>query len=285
MMNPIRLKHLVMVAVLGALGACGKSTPPATSDATPPAASGATADELAARELALREAEIAQREAELASRQAALAEAEAARKKPAAATKPPAPKPVVNNPPPKATPASPPPAAAAPPLVVPAGTQIPLALAAELSSKSAKVGDTIRANVTTDIRVDGRLAIPAGTTIAGQVTDVVSGSDKIGGVPKLGLRFERLEMPGGRDIPVSGDITQSGKSDTARDTAKIVGGAAAGAILGHQVKGGDKGKVIGGLLGGAIGAVAAQKTGTEVKLEAGTPLTISLAAPVEIAQR
>ena len=63
---------------------------------------------------------------------------------------------------------------------------------------------------------------------------------------------------------------------------KIVGGAAAGAILGHQIKGGDTGKVIGGLLGGAIGAVAAQKTGTEVKLDAGTELAISLAAPVEI---
>ena len=54
------------------------------------------------------------------------------------------------------------------------------------------------------------------------------------------------------------------------------------AILGNEVKGGDKGKVIGGLLGGAIGAVAAQKTGTEVKLAAGTELAIALAAPVEI---
>jgi hypothetical protein len=284
MMNPMRLNPLVLVAVLATLGACSKATPPATSEAAQATTTGDTAaDDLAARELALREAELAQREAELASRQAALSEAEAARNKPA--SRPAAPRPVVNNPPPKPAPASPPPVAAAPVLVVPAGTQIPLSLASDLSSKSAKVGDTIRANVTTDVRVDGRLAIPAGTTVAGQVTDVVSGSDKIGGVPKLGLRFERLEMPGGKDIPVSGDISQSGKSDTARDTAKIVGGAAAGAILGHQVKGGDKGKVIGGLLGGAIGAVAAQKTGTEVKLEAGTPLTISLAAPVEIAQR
>jgi hypothetical protein len=139
--------------------------------------------------------------------------------------------------------------------------------------------------VTQDVLVDNRVAIAAGTTVAGQVTDVVSGSDKIGGVPTLGLRFERLELPGGVDVPIDGVISQKGKSDTGRDTAKIVGGAAAGAILGHQVKGGDKGKVLGGLLGGAIGAVAAQKTGTEVTLAEGTELGIALAAPVEITKR
>ncbi len=48
---------------------------------------------------------------------------------------------------------------------------------------------------------------------------------------------------------------------------------------------GDKGKVLGGLLGGAIGAVAAQKTGTEVTLTEGTELSIALAAPVEITKR
>lgn len=157
-----------------------------------------------------------------------------------------------------------------------------LSLATALSSKTAKVGDTVRATVTQGVRVDDRVAIAAGTTVAGTVTDVISGSNKIGGVPTLGLRFERLELPGNVDVPIDGVLTQKGKSDTGRDTAKIVGGAAAGAILGGEVKGGDKGKVLGGLLGGAIGAVAAQKTGTEVTLAEGTEFMISLAAPVEI---
>jgi hypothetical protein len=232
-----------------------------------------------------KEAELAQREAGIAAREAdvAAAAAKAASGKPVA-------KPVVASKPatstrPAAPAASPP--AAAPPVVltVPSGTQLSLALTTPLSSKTAKVGDTVRANVTQDVRVNERVAIAAGTTVAGQVTDVISGSNKIGGVPTLGLRFERLELPGGVDVPIDGVLTQKGKSDTGRDTAKIVGGAAAGAILGHQVKGGDKGKVIGGLLGGAIGAVAAQKTGTEVTLAEGTELSIALAAPVEITRR
>jgi hypothetical protein len=63
---------------------------------------------------------------------------------------------------------------------------------------------------------------------------------------------------------------------------KIVGGAAAGALLGDQVSKKDRGKVIGGLLGAAAGAVAAKETGTEVKLAEGTALTLALGAPVEI---
>ncbi|HMA13097.1 MAG TPA: glycine zipper 2TM domain-containing protein [Steroidobacteraceae bacterium] len=283
-MSASRLGLLFPATALLMLGACSKSTPP-SSDASP---AGAPAAQASAEDLAAREAELKKREEELASREAALASAQAqgARQTPVASAPRPAPKPapapVASKPAPAPAAAKPAPAPAPTPVVVPAGTQLSLALTEEVTTKTAKVGDTIRATVVSDVRVDGKVAIAAGTTVAGQVTDVVSGSDKIGGVPRLGLSFDRLELPGNRDVPISGEITQRGKSDTARDAVKIVGGAAAGAILGHQVKGGDKGKVIGGLLGGAIGAVAAQKTGTEVKLAAGTELAIALAAPVEI---
>jgi Glycine zipper 2TM domain len=277
----------VPAAALLLLTGCSKPTTPAV-ETNPAAASPAQS---ATNELAAREAELKQREMGLAQREAALAEAQASNSKPATAaplpaSRPaprPAPKPaVVASKPMPAPTATPAPAPVVRPMIVPEGTQLSLSLAADVSSKNAKVGDTIRATLVSDVRVDDKVAIAAGTTVAGQVTDVVSGSSKIGGVPRLGLSFDRLELPGNRDVPISGVITQKGKSDNARDTVKIVGGAAAGAILGHQVKGGDKGKVIGGLLGGAIGAVAAQKTGTEVNLAAGTELAISLAAAVEI---
>ena len=76
-------------------------------------------------------------------------------------------------------------------------------------------------------------------------------------------------MKGSRIVAISGRIVQLGKSDTGRDTAKIAGGALAGAVIGHQIDS-DKGKIIGGILGGAAGAVAAKKTGTEVELPSGT---------------
>lgn len=264
---------LAAIAALALLAACSKSTPPA------PTAEGAAPADSSSDSLAAREAELQKREAEVANREAALAGTQAGKERSGAssATRP------GTSKPPAAKPSTSVAAAPAPRiLTVPAGTQLALSLATELSTKTAKAGDVVRAELTSDVLVDGKVAIAAGTTVAGQVTTVVSGSNKIGGVPTIGMSFERLELPGGKDVPIMGEITQTGKSDTARDTVKIVGGAAAGAILGHQIKGGDKGKVLGGLLGGAIGAVAAQKTGTEVQLPAGTTLNIALAAPVEI---
>jgi hypothetical protein len=274
-MNTLRPTTLAAIAALALLAACSKTSPPA------PAAENAAPADSSPESLAAREADLQKREAEIANREAALADTQAGKDRPAASasSKPTASKPTVSRP---STPAASAAAPAPKTIIVPAGTELALALATELTTKTAKAGDVVRAELTSDVRVDGKVAIAAGTTVAGQVTNVVSGSNKIGGVPTLGITFDRLELPGGKDVPISGEITQQGKSDTARDTVKIVGGAAAGAILGHQVKGGDKGKVLGGLLGGAIGAVAAQKTGTEVKLPAGTALSIALAAPVEI---
>jgi len=276
-------KLLAALAVLSLLGACAKQEPVTDASADSPQA---LAERAAAAE---REAEIQKRESDLANREASLAQAQADAAKttsrPATtaasrpASKPAGTLPVVSKP------SSSTPVPAAPRvLVVPAGTQLPLALTEAISTKSAKVGDTVRAGLTSDVRVGDRVAIASGTTVAGTVTSVVSGSDKIGGVPRLVLHFDRLELPGGKDVPINGEIIQTGKSDTGGDTAKIVGGTAAGAIIGSQVKSGDKGKVIGGLLGGAIGAVAAHETGTEAKLPAGAPLTISLANAIDIPQ-
>jgi len=53
-----------------------------------------------------------------------------------------------------------------------------------------------------------------------------------------------------------------------------VGGAAAGAIIGHQIDH-KKGSVIGGIIGGAAGTAAAQKTGSEVILPAGTVVSVA----------
>jgi hypothetical protein len=266
------------------MGGCDKAPPDATGATPQSTADNARTEAETAAVIRDREAELARREAELAAREADAARASAKAATRAAPARPASARSAPNNPPAVVNA----PAATSPviaPMVVPTGTQLPLSLVTALSSKTAKVGDVVRARVTQDVRVNDRVAIAAGTTVAGSVTDVVSGSSKIGGVPTLGLRFERLELPGNVDVPIDGVLTQKGKSDTGRDTAKIVGGAAAGAILGNQVKGGDKGKVLGGLLGGAIGAVAAQKTGTEVQLAEGTEFSIALAAPVEITKR
>jgi hypothetical protein len=266
------MRHQTLIAITAAgslalLAACGNNT---------------AGDDLSA-EVAQKEAELAEKQAELAKLEADLVE----QQNTAAAPAPAAPRPSAAAPPkPSSKPASttpaPKPAAVAATITVPAGTELPLSLSTGLSSKTSKVGDTVRAVVTENVVVDGKTAIASGTTVAGSVIKVVSGSDRIVGTPQVVMAFDRLELPGGKDVPITGEFTSQGKSDNPRDAVKIVGGAAAGALLGDQVSKKDRGKVIGGILGAAAGAVAAKETGTEVKLAEGSPMALTLSAPVEI---
>jgi len=270
-MNPNKTSLLIPMALAAlALAACGSKAPETSEDPAVQAQIEEDA-ELKAKEeeLARREAELAlkEKEQELARREADLAKATA---KPAAKTPAPAPAPA-----PKV-------AAGPKQYTVPAGTSISVELPAAISTKTARVGDRVSAYLTSDLVVDGKVVAKAGALLQGSVSSVVSGSQKIGGTPELGLRFDNLTLADGSDTQVNGTVTQvAAKSDTARDTAKIAGGAIAGAVIGHQVDS-DKGKIIGGLLGAAAGAAAAKKTGTEVELPAGTVLGFTLNSPVTV---
>ena len=271
---------LVSIALSAlALAACGKKPaedPLAAAD--DPAAAQAAADEAAdlqarQEELARREAELAlkEKERELADRESALAKASA----PKAAPKPVAAAPAPSKP-------KPTPVAAGPKnYVVPSGTSLSVQLPAEISTKTAKVGQRLTGNLTNDIVVDGKVVARAGTPVQGSITEVISGSKTIGGKPTLGITFDSLTFEGG-DRPINARITQvADKSDKGRDTAKIAGGAVAGGVVGHQIDS-DKGKVIGALIGAAAGTAAAKKTGKEVVLPAGTVVGMTLDSPVTV---
>ena len=290
--HPVNASLILVTAACAtfALAGCSKSpdattaVPAAsTDDAAATQAAQAEADRAAAlaakeKELSDREAAVKQQEleaqlAKITAENAALAADQKAKAAAAAAAaakkKAPAVKPASSSTAVAKSP-SPPPA----PIVVPAGTQVAIALTSDLSTKTAKVGDSVQGNLQSDILVDGRKAASAGAPVSGTVTQVVSGSSKIGGMPTLGIEFNSLVATNGSNVPLGGQFLQQGKSETGRDTAKIVGGAAAGAILGHQIDH-KNGSVVGGILGGAAGTAAAHKTGGEVILPAGTVVAVS----------
>jgi hypothetical protein len=279
---PSRTTHLWVPVALAALAlaACGKKSEEQTLTADDPAAQ-AEAD--AAADLQARQEELARREAELAlkEKEKELADREALLSK-STAPKPAAkPAPVAAAPKPKPAPAPAPVATGPKDYVVPSGTSISVQLPAELSTKTATIGQRISGNLTNDIVVDGKVVAKAGALVQGSVTEVISGSKTIGGKPTLGLTFDSLTSEGG-DRPIDAKITQvAKKSDKTRDTAKIAGGAVAGGVVGHQIDS-DKGKVIGALIGAAAGTAAAKKTGQEVVLPAGTVVGMTLESPVTV---
>lgn len=282
---------LVLLTALGALAlsACGNSKSPPETAAAPAAAPVEAAPDASdpAAELAAREQELEAREAELALQQR---EADLARRESELVARQSTPKPVAparttsTTPKPAATTASTTPKPApvvVTPINVPAGTALSVELTSGVNTKKVLVGNPVEGRLATDVLVDGRVAAKAGSIVRGTVTEVVSGSAKIGGTPTLALAFDTLTLVSGVNVPISGRFFQQEKSDTGKDTAKIVGGTAAGAVIGHQVDD-DKGTVIGGVIGGAAGAIAAQKTGGEVRLPAGTVISVTLEAPFEV---
>jgi hypothetical protein len=280
-----------MLAALAALGmtACGGPSAPAPEAAAPAQQTAATtgadaaaaeqaaaeqaAADQAAAELAAREKELKAREVELELRERELAaQKAAATKTPAPAKVASTPKPAepVTAPAPVETPPPPP-----PPVTIPAGTQLSVKLNSDYSTKTTALGATVNAELASDLVVDGRSVARAGAPISGTVTEVTSGSRKIGAVPALKIDFTRLVVADGSTMPVAIRVNQKGQSEKGRDTAKVAGGTAAGAIIGHQINS-DKGAVIGGIVGGAAGAVGAMKTGTEVEIPAGSVLTANV---------
>jgi hypothetical protein len=283
-----------LVACIFALAMAGCSQKTGTPD-TSAASAGAAADvatreqeiaareqELAAREAALKQQEEAnaQAKAEAEAQEAAkLAEEQAKRDAAAAAAAKPAAKPATKTA--STSAASKAPAAPSTPIVVPAGTQIGVVLSANVNTKHVVVGTPVQGTLASDLVINGRRAAKAGAAVQGTVTNSVSGSNKIGGVPTLSLRFDSLVAADGSTKTINAPYSQQGVSETGKDTAKIVGGTAAGAIIGHQVS--DKnGAVVGGLLGAGAGAAAAKKTGGEVKLTAGSVLTVTTQSSFEV---
>lgn len=166
-------------------------------------------------------------------------------------------------------------------VTVPAGTQVAVRFLDTASSHDSAVGQSVAAEVVNDVAAGGEVAIPAGSTVIGRVSD--AHRPGIGGQARVAVDFVSVDLPSGDSAPFAASVSAVGKSEKGKDVATIVGGAAAGAILGHQVEGDDEGKVVGGIVGGGIGTAIAKGTkGKAVAITAGTVVDLVLEGPVTV---
>ncbi len=166
-------------------------------------------------------------------------------------------------------------------VTVPAGTQVAVRFLDTASSHASAVGQSIAAEVVNDVAAGGEVAIPAGSTVIGRVS--AARRPGIGGQALVAVDFVSVDLPSGDTAPFAASVSAVGKSEKGKDVATIVGGAAAGAILGHQVEGDDEGKVLGGLVGGGLGTAIAKGTkGKPVAIAAGTVVDLVLEGPVTV---
>ena len=166
-------------------------------------------------------------------------------------------------------------------VTVPSGTALPLELLTAISSETAALETPVRARLRQAVVVDDYTALPAGTVLHGNVTDV-DRAGRVRGRARLAFRFTEAEIDGAREELRTNPVSFEGEATKGEDATKIGAGAVGGAIIGGILGGGDgaaKGAAIGGAAG--TGAVLATR-GREVSLAAGADIAASLASPFSV---
>jgi hypothetical protein len=162
--------------------------------------------------------------------------------------------------------------------VLPVGQEIDVRLQDTLSSKTAKVEQRFTATTVVNLEQDGRVLVPAGSSVRGFVSSA-SAAGNIDRTGNMTLAFDELTV-NGREYPLRAMATGAFESRGIRDEAGTVGTAGAvGAVVGGII-GGLKGAVIGAVVG--AGGVIAATEGKDVELPAGTIVRIRLDSPVRV---
>ncbi len=164
---------------------------------------------------------------------------------------------------------------------VPEGTKISVVTDQAVSSKTAKIGQTITGTVSQDVTSGGKVVIPKGSAAKLTVSSVQA-SGRLSTPAKLYLRLRTVTV-GGKTYTLatsSAGRTEGGKGK--RDAGFIGGGAAGGAIIG-ALAGGGKGAAIGAAAGAGAGTAGAAATGKkDIEYPAETRLAFTTRTAVAI---
>lgn len=164
---------------------------------------------------------------------------------------------------------------------VPQGTKISVVTDQSVSSKTAKVGQTVSGTIAQDVTVGGKVVIPKGSAAKLTVSSVQA-SGRLSTPAKLYLRLRTVTV-GGKTYTFatsSAGRTEGGKGK--RDAGFIGGGAAGGAIIG-ALAGGGKGAAIGAAAGAGAGTAGAAATGKkDIEYPAETRLAFTTRTAVAI---
>lgn len=153
-----------------------------------------------------------------------------------------------------------------PKITVPAGTHIPLVLHNAVSTRSARPGDPVYFETLFPIMIDGKVVIPAGSYISGEITESKR-PGRVKGRGELMMKLTELILPNAYMVNLNAVPSNagSGGNETTDKEGKIIADSNKGSDIGTIAKTTGAGAGIGGLatqsakgvgIGAGIGAAA-----------------------------
>ncbi|MGO9520118.1 MAG: hypothetical protein ACLPND_24040 [Candidatus Korobacteraceae bacterium] len=126
-----------------------------------------------------------------------------------------------------------PPAAETPAPTDKAHGAMPAQLTKSLDSKKMKEGDEVTGRITAEIHTRDGLTIPRDSKLIGHVTEAKARSK---GDPSsaLGIVFDKISMPGGKDVAIKGVIQAVGPNPSASSQNAGSSGPGPGMMAGHE---------------------------------------------------
>jgi len=162
--------------------------------------------------------------------------------------------------------------AAAASFTVPAGTELVVLMDRAVDSARDSAGTRFTGKLQKDVAVNGQVAIPAGSMVAGQVNQAKE-AGRLAGQSVLGLTLTAITIKG-QEVPVATeDFTLAGAQEGRKTARRAAGGAAIGAMA-------DGGE--GAAKGAAIGSATALRKGEAQVVPVGAAVPFRLTQPVTV---
>jgi type IV secretory pathway VirB10-like protein len=170
---------------------------------------------------------------------------------------------------------------------LPAGTHIPLVLHNAISTRSSQVGDPVYFETSFPVLLNGKIIVPAGSWVSGEVTELKR-AGRVKGRAELTVRLTTLILPNAYVVSLTASPSNAGTgghettdregrvigdSDKASDAGTVMKTTTAGAGIGALASRSAAGAGIGAGIGAATGVAAVLLTrGPDAELPRGTTL-------------
>jgi hypothetical protein len=157
---------------------------------------------------------------------------------------------------------------------VPGGTHIPMVLHNGISTRTAKPGDPVYFETIFPIMIDGKVVIPAGSYVSGEVTESKR-PGRVKGRGEIMIKLTTMILPNAYMVNLNAVPSGAGTNggETVNSEGKVVGDSDKGSDLGTVIRSTEIGTGVGAGVGAAAGHV-----GEGAGIGAGVGLATGLAA-------